>query len=341
MKIVTFGELLLRFSPTGYERFFQTPQMLTSFCGAEANVSVALRMFGKDSAFVTKLPNNAVGKAAKMELQKYGVDVSRIITGGERLGIIFAEKGASQRPSKVVYDRKHSAIAQADPTEFDWDNIFGDVDWFHVTGITPALSPQMSQACMDAVKIAADKGITVSLDINYRSNLWTKEEANSVITRIMPYVDVCIGNEEDAQNVLGIQADGSDVEKGIIDRSATAKVARIIANKYNCRYVAFSQRRSITASDNDWFGALYSTEQDKMCYSREYSIRIVDRIGGGDAFAAGLIYSLHSGYDVQQSIEFAAAAGCLDQTLEGDFCLLGADEVWALVNGDTTGRVKR
>lgn len=341
MKIITFGELMLRLSPPGYNRFFQTFDFQSSFCGAEANVAVSLSMFGKNSSFVTRVPDNYIGKSATMELRKYGVDTDYIRYGGERIGIFFAEKGASQRPSKVIYDRKHSAISEAQKIDFDWDAIFSDAEWFHITGITPALSESLAEICTEAAEIASKKGITVSLDINYRSSLWSETKANKVITKIMPFVDVCIGNEEDAERVLGIKAQGTNVSCGVINRDSTESTARMIAKEYGCKYVSFSQRKSITANENGWFGALYSSEKDEMLFSKEYSIHIVDRIGGGDAFAAGLIYGLHSELDLQKCVDFAAAAGCLNQTLEGDFCLFSSDDVWTLVNGDSSGRVKR
>lgn len=332
---------MLRLSPTGFNRFFQTPVMETTFCGAEANVAVALSMMGKDTRYVTKLPDNDVGKAAQMELRRFGIDTSSISWGGERMGIIYAEKGVSQRPSKVVYDRRYSSVSMAGASDFCWDDIFDGADWFHVTGITPALSEQLAQICIQAVKAAKDRGLTVSCDLNYRGKLWSKEQAGKIMAEIVPYVDVCIGNEEDAYNVFGIKAGNTDVESGELDVSGTEYAARTLSERFGCRYVAFSQRKSFSASDNGWFGALYSADSGKMCFSREYTIRLVDRIGGGDAYAAGLIYALHSGMLQQEAVEFAAASGCLNQTLEGDFSRLTADEISALAGGSASGRIVR
>lgn len=341
MKIVTFGELMLRLSPLGYKRLFQDNLMETSFCGAEANVAVALSMLGKDCSFVTKLPENAIGKAAVMEIRKYGVDTSHIVLGGERLGVFYAEKGASQRPSSVVYDRKNSAIALSSELDFDWEQIFSGADWFHFTGITLALSDKLADICKGAAMIAKEKGITVSCDINYRNKLWTKEKANKVMSEIMPYVDVCIGNEEDAFNVFGINSGNTDVTSGCIDRKNTENTAVEIAKRFGCRYVAFSQRISYSASENGWFGALYNAQDKSVFFSKEYNIKLVDRIGGGDAFAAGLIYALHSGIADNEAVEYAAASGCLNQTLEGDFCRFDANELRVLCNGNSSGRIVR
>lgn len=332
---------MLRLSPAGYKCLFQDPVLETSFCGAEANVAVALSMYGKDTSFVTALPDNKVGRAARMELRKFGVGVSDIATGGERLGIFFAEKGASQRPSDVIYDRKNSAIACASPEDFDWERIFDGADWFHFTGITPALSPQLAEICRHAAETAHSKGVTVSCDINYRGKLWNQQEACRVMTGIMPCVDVCIGNEEDAYKVFGIKAGETNVENGFIDRNGTERSARELSEKFGCRFVSFSQRLSYSASRNGWFGALYSAADDAMYFSKEYDIDLVDRIGGGDAFAAGLIYGLHSGMCGQDAVEFAAASGCLDQTIEGDFCRFGAEEVRSLAAGNANGRINR
>lgn len=341
MKVVSFGEIMLRLSPDGYYKLFQKPELNTSFCGAEANVAVALSNFGDEAEFVTALPDNDIGRAACRELMRYGVKTDNIVYTGDRLGIFFAEKGASQRPSKVIYDRKNSAIASADPSSFDWEKIFDGADWFHITGITPALSDSLAKISVDAVKAAKKAGLTVSCDINYRSKLWSAEKARPVMTEIMKYVDVCIGNEEDAEIVFGIKAGATDVTKGQLDTDGYKKSLQTVAETFGCKIVAYSQRKSYSASDNGWSGIIYDDEKKQVYTSAQYDIRITDRIGGGDAFASGLIYALHNNILPANAIETAAAAGCLDQTLEGDFCLFGINDVLDLAGGNSSGRVKR
>lgn len=341
MKVVSFGEIMLRLSPDGYYKLFQKPELNTSFCGAEANVAVALSNFGYEAEFVTALPDNDIGRAACRELMRYGVKTDNIVYTGDRLGIFFAEKGASQRPSKVIYDRKNSAIALADPSSFDWEKIFDGADWFHITGITPALSDSLAKISVDAVKAAKKAGLTVSCDINYRSKLWSAEKARPVMTEIMQYVDVCIGNEEDAEIVFGIKAGTTDVTKGQLDTDGYKKSLQTVAETFGCKIVAYSQRKSYSASDNGWSGIIYDDEKKQVYTSAQYDIRITDRIGGGDAFASGLIYALHNNISPGNAIETAAAAGCLDQTLEGDFCLFGINDVFDLAGGNSSGRVKR
>lgn len=341
MKVVSFGEIMLRLSPDGYYKLFQKPELNTSFCGAEANVAVALSNFGDEAEFVTALPDNDIGRAACRELMRYGVKTDNIVYTGDRLGIFFAEKGASQRPSKVIYDRKNSAIASADPSSFDWEKIFDGADWFHITGITPALSDSLAKISVDAVKAAKKAGLTVSCDINYRSKLWSAEKARPVMTEIMKYVDVCIGNEDDAEIVFGIKAGATDVTKGQLDTDGYKKSLQTVAETFGCKIVAYSQRKSYSASDNGWSGIIYDDEKKQVYTSVQYDIRITDRIGGGDAFASGLIYALHNNISSANAIETAAAAGCLDQTLEGDFCLFGINDVIDLAGGNSSGRVKR
>lgn len=341
MKVVSFGEIMLRLSPDGYYKLFQKPELITSFCGAEANVAVALSNFGDEAEFVTALPDNDIGRAACRELMRYGVKTDNIVYTGDRLGIFFAEKGASQRPSKVIYDRKNSAIALADSSSFDWEKIFDGADWFHITGITPALSDSLAKISVDAVKAAKKAGLTVSCDINYRSKLWSAEKARPVMTEIMKYVDVCIGNEEDAEIVFGIKAGTTDVTKGQLDTDGYKKSLQTVAETFGCKIVAYSQRKSYSASDNGWSGIIYDDEKKQVYTSAQYDIRITDRIGGGDAFASGLIYALHNNISPANAIETAAAAGCLDQTLEGDFCLFGINDVIDLAGGNSSGRVKR
>lgn len=341
MKVVSFGEIMLRLSPDGYYKLFQKPELNTSFCGAEANVAVALSNFGDEAEFVTALPDNDIGRAACRELMRYGVKTDNIVYTGDRLGIFFAEKGASQRPSKVIYDRKNSAIALAEPSSFDWEKIFDGADWFHITGITPALSDSLAKISVDAVKAAQKAGLTVSCDINYRSKLWSAQKARPVMTEIMKYVDVCIGNEEDAEIVFGIKAGTTDVTKGQLDTDGYKKSLQTVAETFGCKIVAYSQRKSYSASDNGWSGIIYDDEKKQVYISAQYDIRITDRIGGGDAFASGLIYALHNNISPANAIETAAAAGCLDQTLEVDFCLFGINDVIDLAGGNSSGRVKR
>lgn len=341
MKVVSFGEIMLRLSPDGYYKLFQKPELNTSFCGAEANVAVALSNFGDEAEFVTALPDNDIGRAACRELMRYGVKTDNIVYTGDRLGIFFAEKGASQRPSKVIYDRKNSAIASVDPSSIDWEKIFDGADWFHITGITPALSDSLAKISVDAVKAAKKAGLTVSCDINYRSKLWSAQKARPVMTEIMKYVDVCIGNEEDAEIVFGIKAGATDVTKGQLDTDGYKKSLQTVAETFGCKIVAYSQRKSYSASDNGWSGIIYDDEKKQVYTSAQYDIRITDRIGGGDAFASGLIYALHNNISPANAIETAAAAGCLDQTLEGDFCLFGINDVIDLAGGNSSGRVKR
>ena len=341
MKVVSFGEIMLRLSPDGYYKLFQKPELNTSFCGAEANVAVALSNFGDEAEFVTALPDNDIGRAACRELMRYGVKTDNIVYTGDRLGIFFAEKGASQRPSKVIYDRKNSAIALAEPSSFDWEKIFDGADWFHITGITPALSDSLAKISVDAVKAAQKAGLTVSCDINYRSKLWSAQKARPVMTEIMKYVDVCIGNEEDDEIVFGIKAGTTDVTKGQLDTDGYKKSLQTVAETFGCKIVAYSQRKSYSASDNGWSGIIYDDEKKQVYTSAQYDIRITDRIGGGDAFASGLIYALHNNILPANAIETAAAAGCLDQTLEGDFCLFGINDVLDLAGGNSSGRVKR
>lgn len=338
-RVVTFGELMLKLSPLAYGRLIQAHQLNVEYSGAEANVAVSLSTFGVPTSFVSAVPNNVIGEAAINAMRHYGVDISRVVKGGERLGIYFAEKGASQRPSMVVYDRKGSAIANAANTDFDWDAIFAGAEWFHFTGITPALSNSLAAICLEACRAAKAKGITISCDLNYRKKLWSREKACQVMTELCQYVDVCIANEEDAADVFGIKAEHGDVNKGEIDEQSYASVARQLQQNFNFKYVAITLRESISASDNNWSAILYD---GKMIYnSRKYAIHLVDRIGGGDSFGAGLVYSLINKYDCQHALEYAVAASCLKQTIEGDFNQVSVAEVESLINSKGTGRIQR
>lgn len=338
-KIVTFGEIMLRLAPEGYYRFVQVDKLGATFGGGEANVAVSLANFGLDAAFVTKLPKHEIGQAAVNSLRKYGVDTSMITRGGSRVGIYYLEKGASQRPSKVIYDRAGSAIATATMEDFDWNKIFEDCTWFHFTGITPALGQNVADICLAACKKAKEKGITVSCDLNFRKNLWTSEQAGKTMGELMPYVDVCIANEEDADKVFGIKAEGTDVEGGKLNHEGYKSVANGLATRFGCKYVAITLRTSISANDNNWAAMLYDGKD--YCFSKSYPIHIVDRVGGGDSFGGGLIYALSQGYSSQDAIEFATAASCLKHSIETDFNHVSVAEVLALAGGDGTGRVQR
>lgn len=338
-KVVTFGEIMLKFSPLNYQRICQASVMNVEYAGAEANVAVSLSNYGIDTVFVSKLPENELGDSALNRLRQFGVNVQNVVRGGERIGIYFSEKGASQRPSKVIYDRKDSAIACATNSDFDWDAIFSDAEWFHFTGITPALSDSLAAVCLEACRVAKSKGITISCDLNYRKKLWNREKAKEVMTEICKYVDVCIANEEDAAEVFGIKAEHSDVNSGKIDEQSYASVARQLQQKFGFKYVAITLRESISASDNNWSAILYDGQT--VCNSRKYSIHLIDRIGGGDSFGAGLIYGLLNFCDPQKALDYAVAASCLKQTIEGDFNLVTVEEVLQLMNGNCSGRIVR
>ncbi len=340
-KIITFGEIMLRLNPESYLRFTQSPKFEASYAGGEANVAVSLANYGLDAAFVTKVPAHDIGQCAINELRKYGVDTSMILRGGSRLGVYFVEKGASQRPSKVIYDRTNSSIATAEASEFDWEKIFDGATWFHWTGITPALSKQMADTCLEACKAAKAMGLTVSCDLNYRNKLWTREEAGKCMAQLMPYVDVCIANEEDAKDVFGIEAANTDIAGGKLGYEGYVSVAQQLAQRFGCKKVAITLRSSLSANDNDWAGMLYDTATDKAVLSPTYHIHIVDRVGGGDSFGGGLIYSLISGKNDQDAINFAVAASCLKHSIEHDFNLVTVAEVENLAKGNASGRIQR
>lgn len=338
-KIVCFGEIMIRLNPEGFNRFVQADKFAVTYSGAEASVAVSLANYGENASFVTKLPSNEIGQAAVNAVRRYGVDTSGIVRGGERTGIYFIEKGASQRASKVIYDRKYSAIAEAEKEDFDWEKIFSGVDWFHFTGITPALSDNAAEILLAACETAKQKNVKISCDLNYRKNLWTPEKASKVMSEIMKNVDLCIANEEDADKIFGISAPDTDVDKGVINAEGYKYVAEEITKRFGCKYVAFTLRESISASENDWSGMLVCG--GNIYTSKKYHINIVDRVGGGDSFGAGLIYSLLNEFDPQKSIEFAVAASCLKHSIENDFNLVSVAEVSALMGGDASGRVKR
>ncbi len=339
MKVITFGEIMLRLSPEGYLRLVQSEKLVSTYAGAEANVAVSLSNYGINTAFVSKLPSHEVGDCAVNALRKFGVDTSLIVRGGDRLGIYYCEKGASQRPSKVIYDRAGSSIATASKEDFDWDKIFDGVTWFHFTGITPALSDDMAEICLIALKKAKEKGVTVSCDLNFRKKLWSKEKAGKVMGELCSYVDYCIANEEDAKDVFGIEADNTDIYSGKLDREGYISVAKKLTDRFNFKGVAITLRESLSANDNNWSAMLYTNGE--AYFSKKYAVHIVDRVGGGDSFGGGLIYSLLKGFDAQKAIEFAVAASCLKHSIEGDFNLVSVKEVETLAGGDASGRVQR
>lgn len=338
-KVITFGEIMLRLAPEGYYRFLQADSYGATYGGGEANVSVSLANFGLDSVFVTKLPEHEIGQAGVNSLRKYGVDTTYIKRGGDRVGIYFLEKGASQRPSKVIYDRAGSSIATATADDFNWDEIFADAEWFHFTGITPALGDNVADICLEACKAAKERNITISCDLNYRNKLWSKEKAGKVMGELCKYVDVCIANEEDAADVFGIKAENTDVTKGEVNREGYKTVAKQLSEQFGFSKVAITLRESISANDNNWSAMLYDCND--FYFSKKYKMHIVDRVGGGDSFGSGLIYACIQDMTSQETIEFAVAASCLKHSIEGDFNMVTVDEVKKLAGGDASGRVQR
>lgn len=341
MKVLTFGEIMLRLKAPGHERFFQSPSLEATFGGGEANVAVSLANYGVDATFLTVLPKNDIAEACIRELRYFGVDTSRILRGEGRMGIYYLEGGANQLPSKVVYDRAYSAIALAKPGDIDWDKAFDGVDWFHITGITPAISETAMELSLESVAEAKKRGITVSCDLNYRKNLWKcGKAASEVMNRLAESVDVAIANEEDVQKSLGITAD-VDVESGALDREKY----RVLGNKVlaafpNMKLIAITLRESHSADHNGWAACLNDGEH--FYVSKKYEIRdIIDRVGGGDSFAGGLIYGLNHYTDRQQALEFAVAASCLKHSVIGDFNRVSVSDVEKLAGGDGTGRVQR
>ena len=340
-KIVTFGELMLRLQPYNYERFVQCDHVEFTFGGGEANVAVSLANYGLDTAYVTKLPAHAIGQAAVNSLRRYGVDTSKIVRGGERIGIYYNEKGASQRGSVCIYDRANSAIAQAAPGDFDWDSIFEGAEWFHFTGITPALGGNLVEICKQACQAAKAHGCKISCDLNYRGKLWSRAQAREAMTQLCQYVDVCISNEEDAKDVFGIEAEATDIYGGSLNHEGYKSVAKQLADKFGFELVAITLRESHSASDNGWSAMLYNAVKNEYCFSKKYSLHIIDRVGGGDSFGGGLIYSLLTGKDTQSAVEFAVAASALKHTIEGDYNMVTVAEVEKLAGGDGSGRIQR
>lgn len=340
MKIVTLGEIMLRLSTPGFSRFVQSQSFDVNYGGGEANVALSLANYGDEAYFVSKVPANEIGDSAINALREYGVNTSFVARGGERLGIYYLETGASMRPSKVIYDRAHSSISEAEPTDFNWDEIFNGADWFHFTGITPALGKKAQAVVLVALKAAKAHKVTVSCDLNFRKKLWTSEEARKVMNSYMPYVDYVIGNEEDADKCLGFKPEGTDVISGKLSIDGYKKMFEEMVAKYHFKGACASLRESFSATCNGWSGIFYT--DGKFYQSKHYEINpIIDRVGGGDSFAAGLIYGISHYKDGQKAIEFAVAASALKHTIPGDLNHVSLSEVETLMNGDASGRVQR
>jgi len=340
-RVVTFGEIMLRLSPPGFERFFQSPVLGATFGGGEANVAVSLAHFGLDSYFVTRLPKHAIGDAAVKAVRAEGVRTDFIQRGGDRVGIYFAEAGASQRASTVVYDRAHSAIADMQPGSVDWAKVFEGAAWFHVTGITPALGASAAACTREALEAAKAAGARVSVDLNYRKKLWTEAQAQATMRPLMKWVDVVVANEEDIQSVLGLHVPDTDVTSGQLHLAGYRQVAEQLTKEFGPSVVAITLRESLSASDNGWSAALWDAKNAAFYHSQHYTVRLVDRIGGGDSFAAGLICGLVSGRAPGAALCFAVAASALKQTIPGDFNRVSVAEVDTLAKGDASGRVQR
>jgi 2-dehydro-3-deoxygluconokinase len=338
-QVITMGEIMMRLTPPDKLRFGQSDYFNVLYGGDEANVAISLSIFGVDCAFITKLPKNPFGEAAINSLKRYGVNTFFIARGGNRIGINFYEIGAAIRPSKVVYDRSGSAITEAEISDFDLDKIFTDAKWFHVSGITPALSEKTTKLTEKAMATAKQKGLTVSIDLNYRRKLWSPERARKVMTPLMEYVDICIGNEEDTEMSLGFKSKGTDVYKGELNLNGYKEIFYKMKEKFNFKIIGTTLRESYSASDNGWSTLLYDGKD--FYHSRKYDIHLVDRGGGGCSFAAGLIYGLLTKLQIKEANEFAAAASALKQTIYGDFNLVSVDEVMNIIRGDKSGRIQR
>ena len=341
MTVLSFGELLLRLASPGYTKLFQKDNLEAPFCGGEANVAVSLANYGIDSQFLTVIPDNAVGIASLNSLRYFGVDVSKTFYSDGRMGLYYLEKGVSQRPSKVIYDRKYSALSQAKPEQFDWKLIFKDVDWFHWTGITPALSDSLVTICEQACMYAKENGIIISCDLNYRKTLWDTDKAQRVMKNLMKYVDVCVANEEDADKMLGIASKNNHIETGVLNKQGYEDVAMNICDNYGCKKVAITLRESFSASRNGWSGMIYDAKTNKAYFSNSYEIDVVDRVGGGDSFTGALIYGMLMKKSDKDIIDFAVAASCLKHSIEGDFNRISVSDVESLLKNGGNGRVQR
>lgn len=340
-KVITFGEIMLRLSPPGFERLLQSPMLVATFGGGEANVAVSVAGFGLDSTYITAVPKHAIGDAVIRALRAEGVHTDRIVRSGSRLGIYYAETGASQRASNVIYDRANSSISEMKPDAVDWKEVFQGADWYHVTGITPALGPNGVESTKRSVKAARAAGVRVSVDLNYRRKLWTEQQAQSVMGPLMADVDVVIANEEDLQSVLGVHVPGTDVTSGQLNIEGFRQAAERVTRDFGPKMVAITLRESVSASDNGWSAVLWDADTGTLHRSQRYEIRLVDRIGGGDSFAGGLIYGLVTGRGPEASLRFAVAASALKQTIPGDFSRVTLEEVDRLAAGDASGRVQR
>lgn len=341
-KVVTFGEIMLRLSSPGFTRFVQSQSFDVTFGGGEANVAVSLSNYGMDSYFVSKLPKHEIGQSAVNHLRRFGVKDDFIVRGGDRVGIYFLETGASQRASKVIYDRAGSAVSLMKKGEVDWKKVFENASWFHWTGITPALSNNAQELLAEACEIAKSMNVTVSCDLNFRAKMWTTQEAQAVMQPLMKFVDVCIANEEDAEKSLGLKAEKTNIEKGHLDEHGYFNVAKKLKETYNFKTVSITLRESFSASKNGWSALLLDDKDCKTPFrSKRYDIEIVDRVGGGDSFASGLIFGLLTKENTKDALEFAVAASCLKHSIPGDFNLVSIDEVEKLVKSGGSGRVER
>jgi 2-dehydro-3-deoxygluconokinase len=340
-RVVTFGEIMLRLSPPGFERFLQTPNFVATFGGGEANVAVSLAQFGIESEYITCLPKHAIGDAAIKALRAEGVRTDRIVRGGSRIGVYFVEAGASQRPSGVIYDRANSSISEMSPDAVEWAAILQGAAWLHVTGITPALGAKGSESTVRAVKAARAGGLKVSVDLNFRKKLWTEAQAQQVMRPLMRDVDIVIANEEDLQSVLGVEVPGTNVTGGQLNLAGYREAAERVTREFGPKVVAITLRESVSASDNGWSAVLWDAAAGTMHRSQHYDVRLVDRIGGGDSFAAGLIYGLLTGRTPEASLRFAVAASALKQSIPHDFNRVSVQEVELLAGGDASGRVQR
>jgi 2-dehydro-3-deoxygluconokinase len=341
--LVTFGEIMIRLATPAFQRFAQAPHLELTFGGGEANVAVSAANYGLKAEFVSRLPKNEIAQRAINELRGLGIGIDHIARGGERIGIYFLESGASQRASKVIYDRAHSAISEIQPGEIDWNKIFDGENkanktrWFHWTGITPALSDSAAAVVAEACRAAKAHGVSISVDLNYRKKLWSKDKAQKVMSDLMQYVDVCIANEEDAESVFAIK--GAEVTSGKIEHGAYEDVAGKLTDRFGFKKVAITLRESFSASRNGWSAMLY--ENGRAYFSKKYDITIIDRVGGGDSFAGGLIFALLRGDEAQKAIDFAVATSCLKHTISGDYNRVSLEEVETLAGGDASGRVQR
>ncbi|MBQ9420912.1 MAG: sugar kinase [Lachnospiraceae bacterium] len=341
-KIVTMGEIMMRLSTPNHERIIQADEFDVCYAGGEANVACTLENYGHDTEFVTAIPANPIGDAAVAELRKYNIGTKFIARCGDRLGIYFLESGSSVRPSKVIYDRAHSAISEVGPDMFDFDSIFKDADWFHFTGITPALSDSAVELVRAACKAAKAAGVTISCDLNFRKKLWSSEKAQKVMTRLMEYVDVCFGNEEDADKVLGFKPANTDVVKGELNLKGYEDIFNQMCDAFSFKYVISSLRQSYSASDNGWSACVMDGRTREFYHSRTYHLTpIVDRVGGGDAVSGGFIARMLEGADMKDALEFAVAGSALKATIPGDFNHVSREETLALMGGDASGRVQR